>query len=202
VKTGVYNESITHSNVLRTVADLAGVNPPNDAAAAAPITDAWSAVPPGTGPDLTGPTAAVRSAPVLDARNLKYYTFQVRWSDDVAVNPATIDGSDVVVTGPNGFSRAAQLVGVNRLRSGTPRVATYRVKAPGGQRWTPLHNGTYTLKTLAGQVRDTTGNGNSGATIGTFSVAIPVQIGHGPIPAARVFSSVGVTRREGEAVWA
>src|SRR5262249_50530742 len=41
------------------------------------------------------------------------YTFAVTYTDNVALDVSSLDGNDVQVSGPNGFSQRASLVGVN-----------------------------------------------------------------------------------------
>lgn len=171
VNQGQYSNTITHYNVLRTVEDMYALPLLNDAAAADSILNIWSA--PTAPADTVRPSAELTSAPRLRNAHLKYYTFTVTYADNVAVVPGTMDGTDVVVTGPDSFSRAAQLVGVSRYRSGPVRVATYQVKAPGGSRWSRSSNGLYTITMQANQVSDTNNNFVAAGTLGQFSVSVP-----------------------------
>lgn len=171
VNPGQYSNAITHYNVLRTVEDMYALPALNNAAGADPILNIWSA--PTTPTDTVRPTAAIQSAPRLRNAHLKYYTFSIAYADNVAVVPGTMDGSDIIVTGPSSFSRAAQLVSVSRLRSGPLRVATYQVKAPDGSRWSRSSNGLYTITLQANQVSDTNNNFVAAGSLGSFSVSIP-----------------------------
>ncbi|MCX5658232.1 MAG: hypothetical protein NTW19_00750 [Planctomycetota bacterium] len=124
--------------------------------------------------DTAAPTATLGSAPTIASAGGTTYTFTVVYADNVAVNTATIDSQDVLVTGLLGiFSQTATLVGVDNNTNGTPRTATYRITAPGGA-WDILDNGTYTVSLKAGQVADTAGNTRPATTLGTFAVNIPV----------------------------
>jgi large repetitive protein len=117
----------------------------------------------------TPPTAALTvAAPTAGATT---QTFTVRYTDNVAVKVSTLDNSDVLVTGPNGFSQLATFVSVDVASDGTPRTATYRINAPGGN-WDATDNGTYSVALQAGQVTDTSGTPAAAATLGTFAANV------------------------------
>jgi lysophospholipase L1-like esterase len=99
------------------------------------------------------------------------YDFTVTYSDNEAVSVATLGNGDVRVTGPNGFSQLATLVTVDSNSNGTPRIATYRITAPGGT-WDGPDAGTYTVAIEPNQVTDLLGNITPGSNIGTFGVTI------------------------------
>ncbi len=113
---------------------------------------------------LTQPKASL-SAPDVNLSGTTTYTFKVTYSDDAAVNVSSINGSDIVVSGPNGFSQAAELVSVDNSSNGTPRTATYRVNKPGGT-WA---SGTYTVTMRPNEVSDANGNYVSAEILGTFT---------------------------------
>ncbi|MCX5662489.1 MAG: hypothetical protein NTW19_22640, partial [Planctomycetota bacterium] len=125
-------------------------------------------------PDTAPPTASVTAANV-SAAGATSYTFTVTYSDNIAVNTATLDGSDIRVTGPNGYSALASFVSVDVGAPGTPRTATYSITPPGGA-WAFSGNGTYTVSLVAGQVADSSGNTAAAATLGTFTVATPSTV--------------------------
>src|SRR5205085_6797134 len=99
------------------------------------------------------------------------YSFKVTYSDNVAVDVSTIDSSDVVVTGPAGYSAPATLVSLDSTTNGKPRVATYKIAAPAGG-WSLSNSGTFTVTLQGAQVRDTSANAASGGAIGTFNATI------------------------------
>lgn len=99
-------------------------------------------------------------------------TFTVTYSGPQPVSVASIDSTDIVVTGPNGYSQPAQLVSVDNPADGTPRVATYKVTGPGGGSFTDLDNGSYSLNMQFQQVQNTVGDFVPEGTIGAFSVGI------------------------------
>lgn len=55
----------------------------------------------------------------------------VKYEDDRAIDVGTIDGGDLVVTGPDGRRAAVTLIGTESTKLGTEVVATYAVAAPG-----------------------------------------------------------------------
>ena len=87
--------------------------------------------------------------------------FTVTYSDNLAINVATLDSNDIQVTGPNGFAQLAKWVSGSSTTKGTPRSATYAVTPPNGSAWLPAHNGTYTL-TMQGAVFPDFEEGDSG----------------------------------------
>jgi hypothetical protein len=102
--------------------------------------------------------------------------FTVTYSDNVAVDVATIDGNDILVTGSNGYSRAAQLVSIDSVSDGTPRVATYSIAPPAGALWTGADGGTYQVWMQTNQVRDTEGAAVAPGLLGEFSVSVPSTV--------------------------
>ena len=122
--------------------------------------------------DQTAPIARLGSAPdVTNASNPNQYTFTVIFSDNAAIDPASLGNANVLVTGPNGFSQLAAFINAVPAIPGSPLTATYQINAPGGS-WQSNANGTYTLAVLANQVKDTSGNPVAAATLGTFKVAV------------------------------
>jgi acid phosphatase len=169
VKPGRYAEHVTHYGVLRTLEDMYGLGHAGASAQAAPITDIWASA---AATDTTRPTATL-TARRIARRGLKAYTFSVRYADDHAVVPTSMDDGDLLVTGPNGYSRPAHLVRVNRYRTGSPRTASYSVPPPNGIVWARASNGAYAVALRPNQVRDSSGNFAAARTLGTFTVAVP-----------------------------
>ncbi|HEY9639068.1 MAG TPA: DUF4347 domain-containing protein, partial [Coleofasciculaceae cyanobacterium] len=111
----------------------------------------------GTPPtDSTAPTASLAATNVTTAGS-NGYTFNVTYSDATAVKVASLDNSDIRVTGAGGFNQLATLVSVNPTGDGTPRTATYRINPPGGT-WDSADNGSYAVALQANQVSDTSNN--------------------------------------------
>ncbi len=98
--------------------------------------------------------------------------FTVTFTDDSAIDIATLNNSDVYVTTPGAATIAAAFVSVDVATNGTPRTATYRIVPPGGS-WDVTDNGTYTIGIYASQVSDDeAATVVASANIGTFAVAL------------------------------
>lgn len=124
---------------------------------------------------IVPPLAEIQLADVTQSGQASHQ-FTVTYSDDVAIDVATIDSSDVRVTGPNGYDQFAQFVSLNTSGNGTPRTATYAVTPPGGGTWSPAHNGTYTIAMRATEVADTQGAYVAAGELGQFQVAVATAI--------------------------
>ena len=120
---------------------------------------------------VTGSGAGSLSTANITTGGGTAYTFTVVFDDNQALDSASLDGSDIRVTGPGGFNQPAALVGMSPAGNGAPRTATYRISAPGGT-WDSADNGTYSVALQANQVRDTAGNFAAGGTLGIFNVNI------------------------------
>jgi len=127
--------------------------------------------------DSVSPTASASVGNITTGGGTTY-TFTVTYWDNVAADVSGLDGNDIRVTGPNGYSQLATFMGVDINSDGTPRVATYRINAPGGS-WDFADNGTYSVAMEPNQVSDTSGNSIPAGTLTTFSVALPPpQVGY------------------------
>jgi hypothetical protein len=82
---------------------------------------------------------------------------RMEYTDNAAVNVATIAPANLRVTGPSGQTLMVTSVTTDQPRNGTPRIATYRVQPPGGT-WDSSDNGLYTIFVVEGQVQDTSDN--------------------------------------------
>ena len=103
-------------------------------------------------------------------------TLTVTYSDNFAINAATIDSADIRVTGPGNYDQLAQLVSIDDPGNGTPRVVTYSLPPPSGSEWTAAHNGSYSVAVEAEQVADTQGAFVAAGPLGGFEVALPVPV--------------------------
>jgi RTX calcium-binding nonapeptide repeat (4 copies)/Calx-beta domain len=99
-------------------------------------------------------------------------TFTLQYADNVSVSALSLSNRNIRVTGPNGFSQLATLVGVNPGGNGVVLAVTYRINAPGGV-WDSADNGTYQIDLLTGQVFDTAGNAAPASRLGSFTVNSP-----------------------------
>ena len=126
-------------------------------------------------PDTIPPSAAI-SAPSITNAGGSTETITIVYTDNVAVNAASIGPANITVSGPSGALSvvAAQATG----GSGSPLVAIYTIAAPHGT-WSSADNGSYVVALNANQVSDTSGNFAGGAS-GSFSIDIPPASSGGP----------------------
>jgi len=122
-------------------------------------------------PDTIAPTAQI-SAPNVSSPGGTSEAVTVVYSDNVAVQAASIDPSDISVVGPGGVTLNVSGVSINPVSDSGTITATYIVAAPGGS-WSAANNGTYVITLNAGAVADTSGNG-VGSISGSFNVAASV----------------------------
>ena len=122
--------------------------------------------------DVTAPTAVLNTATVsqpVDGSTAANFT--ITYSDDNAVDTATIDANDLTVTAPDGTEMAVSLVSIDTAENGTPRTATYAIAAPGGA-WDLAEAGDYTISLKAGEVSDASGNLAAAEVLGTVSLTV------------------------------
>ncbi len=122
------------------------------------------------GGDTIAPVAHVELNTITQPGDTNY-TFQVTYTDNVAIDVNSLDNNDLVVTGDNGFSANATLNDVKVIGNGTAAIATYSLNVPGGT-WDMSDNGIYTLTLGSNQVEDINGYGVVGGIIDSFSVNI------------------------------
>ena len=116
--------------------------------------------------DIVAPTASLNATNVA-APGGTTYTFSVTYSDNNAIDFATIKTGNVQITGPYGFTAVPTLVSIDAASNGTPRTATYSFVPPGGS-WDVSDFGTYAISIAANQVADLAGNFIGGGPLGTF----------------------------------
>ena len=131
----------------------------------APFGDVLTPTPP---TDTSPPSASIAAANIT-ASGGTTQSITVVYTDNVAVNAASIGVGNISVTGPAGALTvtAAKATGGNQ----STVVATYTVSAPGGS-WDSADNGSYVVSLKANQVADTNGNFAGGAS-GSFAVNVP-----------------------------
>jgi len=128
--------------------------------------------------DATPPAAGTVTAPNVDpaSPNVTTYQFTIQFTDNVAIDVATLDGADVTVAGPCSFNQDAAFVSVDASGDGTRWTATYQVTPPGAV-WEAEDNGTYAIALNDNQVFDTAGNAAPPhASLAAFTVDM------GPLP--------------------
>lgn len=117
--------------------------------------------------DTAAPTA---SGTVLNAA-FAPFSFSVIYQDNQSVDTDSLDNLDIRVTGPNGFSQLAELLGGTISADGTRVTARYSIEPTGGV-WTSAQNGEYTVELLANQAKDFNGNFAAAATVGHFTIDV------------------------------
>ncbi len=130
----------------------------------------FNAYRPNTG--LPRDNEGILGAPPLTSNGQQSYEFTVRYYDTNTLDVASLDGSDLQVTGPNGFNQRAELVHVGPSEpttAGTARTVRYRLVGPGGA-WNADDAGVYKVSLRFSQVRDSNGNWFPAATLGEFRV--------------------------------
>jgi uncharacterized delta-60 repeat protein len=123
------------------------------------------------------PTATMLGKPVV--RGGRAYAFRL----SVLASASVVRQIPVTVSGPGGFSAAAQLLKVKDIRApkpGTtvvirPALAKYKVGAPGGS-FDSSDNGTYTVR-----LDSTTGGTTTFRVVGNFTVGAPARRGAAPV---------------------
>lgn len=124
----------------------------------------------GGGGDTIAPQAALAALDVEPAGQ-GFYTFDVIYTDNVAIFAGSIDDNDVRVVGPGNFNAPASLLSISEPTNGSPRIATYIITPPGGT-WDAGDAGTYTVMINGLQVRDLSSNFVPAGAIGTFNVGL------------------------------
>ena len=160
------------------VTDAAGNG---NAEAAAPFTVGVS------DPDTGGPSVSI-SAGDITAAGGATHAVSVTYADPAGIDEASIGTSDLVVSGPGGNLNVSNF---SIAGGGTSRTVTYTIDAPGGS-WDSADNGAYTVRVVAGAVRDGAGNGNAeaGGTFGVGIVATPPPDGERPVVASFLAGNV------------
>jgi hypothetical protein len=116
------------------------------------------------------PTATLVEAPNVTAAGGVYTYIKVSYASASGVAYASIDGKDVLVTGPGGYSQTGLLA--NLTTAAGVWTATYRLTAPGNS-WGPEDNGAYAVSLVAGQVAGVNGTFVPAGIIGGFTAAVP-----------------------------
>ena len=125
----------------------------------------------GDGAIDTTPPVAIANVANITGGGAPTHSLTVTYTDNSAVSIASLGSSNLVVTGPGGFSNLVDFVGVDTASDGTPRVGSYSISAPGGI-WDAADNGAYQVAIQNGQVKDTFNNAIAEAVLASFTVAI------------------------------
>ena len=128
------------------------------------------------GPPPAPPEAVPVVAGPVQQAGTSFLEFAVTWTDAAGIDATTLGDGDVIVTGPNGYRRAAVLHSLDGPAGGTSRVARYRAPAR-GEVLEADDNGTYAVEVAPDQVYNAAGvPAPAGPIVGA---AIPVDI---PLP--------------------
>ncbi len=107
--------------------------------------------------------------------------FHVTYSDNAAIQASSIDSTDVLVTGPNGYAQIATLVSKSSQTTTQSITATYRITGA-GTGWDAADSGTYMITMRSFQVIDSTAVFVPSSTLGSFVVDIvPFRVLENPV---------------------
>ena len=122
--------------------------------------------------ETEAPQAQLLTADDITSGGGATQTITVRYTDNVAVEYSSLDGSDIRVTG-NGYDQLATFISSSPSSDNATIDATYQITAPGGT-WDIGDNGTYTVYVQPNEVSDTASLPNYVASVplGTFQVDI------------------------------
>ena len=127
--------------------------------------------PPGA-TDTTGPATTVVPVEPVGEAGVAEQQVRVTFVDDAsAIDLATIQASDLIVTAPDGTVLDVIEFTVNPPEGGQSVTATYTLDVPGGT-WDFDDNGVYTVSVVAGAAADAVGNPSVAASA-TFEVVVP-----------------------------
>lgn len=123
--------------------------------------------------DTFAPKAKLESAADVTLLGTAPQSIVVRWADDTAVDGATLDDADLLVTrlGAVNTVFSTTLSAVDTPGSGPERIVQYDLAPPGGD-WDPADNGVYEISVAAGQVADSLGRLSAEQTLGVFQVSL------------------------------
>lgn len=104
--------------------------------------------------------------------------FSVTYADNIGIDIASIDASDVTVTSFNGAKVPVTLSGIDLDSNGTPLTATYSIAAPGGT-WNAADVGDYAVAINLGAVSDINGNTTSAKNLGKLALNVLTPVSDG-----------------------
>lgn len=131
---------------------------------------------------LTGaPTASLVTTSVVQSTAPAVLTVTYTVSSG-GIDASTLDSSDLLVTGSNGFLTTARFESVSPGGNTSPLTAVYKIDPPSGG-WTSDANGLYQVAIQAGQVSSTGSVSVGSAVLGSFSVNVnvPTATAVGPV---------------------
>ena len=117
------------------------------------------------------PPDATLSVADLTVAGAPSHACSVTYTDETAVLLASLDSTNLLVSGPNGYTNFAEFVGADLPDDGSPITASYAIPAP-QEAWSADDNGVYIVTLQEGAVEDTLGNVTPETVLGSFEVAI------------------------------
>lgn len=150
----------------------------------------------GTGTDMVLPRVQAAQADHVLEKNTAAVAVTVSYADEVAIDAASLDVGDLVVTGPGGavLTVASAMIPAGRAGRNGSVTVSYAVSAPGGE-WNHARNGAYSIRMAAGEVADSAGNFVEPDVIGSFTVSVPHDppvLSQQPQPELTVLDGVAV----------
>jgi len=130
-------------------------------------------------PDTTPPVVASIAAPSVMGPGGTSESVTVVYTDNVAINTASLGINNITVASPAGAALAVTGETFSPSNGGQTVTAVYTVAPPDGA-WSASDNGTYTISVVAGQVTDTSNN-PVGPASGTFNVSASVADTQPPV---------------------
>lgn len=124
-------------------------------------------------PDGELPQASSTPPDVFNSGGTRY-EFDVRYTDNIAIDVSTLGNSDIRISCPtNGFTTLAKLDSFTPSTGGNSVTATYYFTPPGGS-WDSIDNAfSYQVLMVASQVSDTSGHYVQSGLLGEFRVSVP-----------------------------
>ncbi len=146
--------------------------------------------------DTTFPQATVEMP--VSVFNDGEYRFFVTYTDNLSLNLSTIDDTDIIVRGENGFEQLAKIVEIKNNNSHSVTV-TYAITAEDG-RWDLNDSGVYHFILQDNQVGDSRGNFIPGFTLATVHVNSFIDFNKANITsfATRDVSKIHLIEEEGK----
>ena len=140
--------------------------------------------------DSTAPEATLYSTDNVTVGGATNGRFAIAFTDDVAIDVASIDDLDVRVLGPDGYSEWATANLPRGAASGRALTVNYTFTPPGGF-WNAIDSGSYEIRIEPNQVTDISGNPVAGQLLGSFQVAIDPTV---PVAIDAIYSAIEDTQ--------
>lgn len=135
------------------------------------------------------------------------HAIKIAYRSSIPLDMSTLGDDDLSVTGLDKAALSVKFAAASDMRSGTQRVATYRISAPHGK-WQEADRGVYAVSLREGAVTDVLGKPLPAAELGTFLIgspkatklATPVSVKGTELPTVRLAEAAGATIPSRDAV--